>query len=355
MNNNNGFGSPIRTYKKQPQQNPLRTAAVLIMTAVLIAFVVIFIMSLSGTGMFADKKDDGKPDTDPPVSSTPEDSGKEDPDNTTDGTTEDPTAIKFTFVNKSASDLSYGFLQLINKDNLYGFKEESLLETLYGNKSSESYQISSSELKLKYNVIEALNDMMDDFYAETEYKYINVNAAYRTFDEQAALHEKNPTGAVPAGASDYHSGATLGLSGYNPDTQKSVNISNASETEWLKNNAHKYGFIFRSPSDKKDIVGYSLSWQLRYVGVPHAEYMYKNDLCLEEYLEVVAKDHKYGGSHLTLACSDGNTYEVYYVSAPDEGSIKLPVPESRPYTISGDNVGGFIVTMTVEEGTASEA
>ena len=70
--NNNGFGNgPIRKYKKRgPSGDTFRTIAVLLMTAVIIAFVVVFIMSLTGTGMFADKKEDV-----PPVSSTEESSG----------------------------------------------------------------------------------------------------------------------------------------------------------------------------------------------------------------------------------------------------------------------------------------
>ncbi|MBQ7779118.1 MAG: endonuclease/exonuclease/phosphatase family protein [Clostridia bacterium] len=71
MNNGNGFGSaPIRNYKKPNQPNWLRTTLVLVMTAILIVFVVIFIMSVTGTGLFADRKGGGKPDIDPPVSST---------------------------------------------------------------------------------------------------------------------------------------------------------------------------------------------------------------------------------------------------------------------------------------------
>ena len=56
MNKNNFTSSPIRTYKKQNKPNPMRTLLVLLMTAIIIAAVVIFIMSLTGTGLFSDKK-----------------------------------------------------------------------------------------------------------------------------------------------------------------------------------------------------------------------------------------------------------------------------------------------------------
>ncbi len=352
MNNGNGFGSaPIRSYKNQNQPNPLRTALVLLMTAVLIAFVVIFIMSITGTGLFADKKGGDKPGTTTPAITTD--------GNTTDGggeteppvSTEDPNALKLTYINKDREGLQLGLLQLINEQYLYGFKEEGIRSTLYENRPTyKSYQISKSTHELKYDAIVALNQMMDDFYLVTGYTYLNINKAYYDFDSQKALFDKGQTD-TPAGASDWHSGATFRFTGYNPDTGKTVNITTATEPQWLKEHAHEYGFIFRAPTNKQSIVGYSEPWQLRYVGMPHAEYMYKNNLCLEEYLNKLALDFNGTSNAYTLKSIDGNTYQVYYVEAPTEGALRLPVPENRPYTVSGDNMNGYIVTITLETGT----
>ncbi len=353
MNNGNGFGSaPIRSYKNKNLPNPLRTALVMIATAILIAFVVIFIMSVTGTGLFADKKGGGKPDIDPPVSST-------DGDTTTDGngqtdppqSTEDPNALKLTYKNTDRSGLQIGLLQLINEQYLYGFKEEGVRATLYENRPTyKSYQISKSTHELKYEAIVALNQMMDDFYLVTGYTYLNVNKAYYDFDSQKDLFDRKLTD-TPAGASDWHSGATFRFNGYNPETKQTVNITTATEPQWLKEHAHEYGFIFRAPNNKKSIVGYAEPWQLRYVGMPHAEYMYKNNLCLEEYLTKLSTDFIGTTNAYTLECADGNTYMVYYTEAPVEGELRLPVPENRPYTVSGDNMNGFIVTVTLKTGT----
>ena len=45
---------------------------------------------------------------------------------------------------------------------------------------------------------------------------------------------------------------------------------------------------------------------------------------------------------------DGVTYEIYYVpAATGEGATtSVPVPTDMPYTISGNNYDGFIVTIT---------
>jgi len=53
---------------------------------------------------------------------------------------------------------------------------------------------------------------------------------------------------------------------------------------WIKNNAHKYGFIIRYPKGKEDITGFNYEpWHLRYVG-DVATYLYDNSLTLEEYV-----------------------------------------------------------------------
>lgn len=346
--NNNGFGGdPIRKYKgKGPSGNLFRTIAVLVMTAVIIAFVVIFIMSLTGTGMFADKKEDV-----PPQSSSEETSSSESTDSQPPESSEDPNLIKYQFVDKNPQDLGVGLLQLINKEYLYDFyqSEIGIHENLY--KASSYFEVNNSGFVLKYTAFNALDLMAKAFYESCEGKYkLLIMEAYRDFDTQKGYNDSNPTGAVPPGASDYHSGATVQIKLWDTAERKVVDPSNVSEARWLKLNAHKYGFIFRAPAEKKPIVGYSINWQLRYVGAPHAEYMYDNSLCLEEYLTKLRTTYGYSENHLTVNSSDGNTYEVYYVAGGTEGTLRLPVPENRPYSWSGDNVGGYIVTVTAEKG-----
>lgn len=57
---------------------------------------------------------------------------------------------------------------------------------------------------------------------------------------------------------------------------------------WLQQNAHQYGFIQRYPSGKESITKYNVNdFHYRYVGKEHATYMYENNLCLEEYVEML--------------------------------------------------------------------
>lgn len=61
------------------------------------------------------------------------------------------------------------------------------------------------------------------------------------------------------------------------------------EFQWLAENAWKYGFILRYPSDKSEKTGIAYEpWHFRFVGKEAAAEMHDLGLCLEEYLESLA-------------------------------------------------------------------
>lgn len=126
--------------------------------------------------------------------------------------------------------------------------------------------------------------------------------------------------------------------------------------EWLKNNAYKYGFVQRYPEGKEEITGKSnYTHCYRYVGISHATYMYKNGLCLEEYVEMLESEKPTVSSPMTVKTSNG-TYAIYYYKSGD-GSTEISVPASSvnpdgsdkyPYTVSATNYGGIIVTVKIK-------
>ena len=358
MDKDSNAYEPIRRYRRKKQPVALKAGMTVLLSVVVLVGAVIFVMSLTGTGLFRDSENKGNV---PPVSTDSDTQSDSEGSDTladtsgTDSSTPDtlPSGeISYKYIDKNTSEIGAGDLVLIDKDHIYKFPSMTL-DTLYGNMSS-SYQISNSSLSLKLSAINALNKMMDAFAAETGFTNAIVTSAYRSFDTQNGLYESYPNSAAMPGCSDYHTGVTFMLEGYIDDASGIFSLSNRQEGSWLKGNAAKYGFIFRFPSEKKSITGYNLPWQLRYVGVPHATYMLENDLCLEEYLALLAESYRYSDTHLTVNCADGMTYEIFYVEGADEGIVKLPVPSNRDYTVSGDNIGGFIVAVTVGE-TSVEA
>lgn len=57
---------------------------------------------------------------------------------------------------------------------------------------------------------------------------------------------------------------------------------------WLRDNAHRYGFIIRYPKGKEGITGYTYEpWHIRYINVEVATEIYNRQITLEEYLGVV--------------------------------------------------------------------
>ncbi len=349
MNDHNRSNQPIRRYGRRKGYNSTRTILVLAMTVILLVGVVVFIMSLTGTGLFADRESPDLPSGDGTTTAETEEIPKG-----TDGVTEEPPAeteeppvslpedeVSYRFLPLAAEKIGEGDLVLIDSANIYKFPKTDLTE-IYG-KKTVSYGLSNSSLMLKASVIVELNKMMDAFYAATGYTEAMISYAYRSFDYQKGLYERNPNTAALPGCSDYHSGATFMLQGYDGETV--YYLTNRSEAAWVKENAHKYGFTFRYPTGKKDVTGYEIPWQMRYVGIPHATYMYEKFLCLEEYLTFLADNHRYGQKPLTVECADGVVYEIYYVQGASEGVVQVPVPENRDYTVSGDNKNGFIVTV----------
>ena len=90
---------------------------------------------------------------------------------------------------------------------------------------------------------------------------------------------------APPGTSDHQTGLGVDI------TDKYYSSLDASQMnseflDWLADNCAQYGFILRYPSLRKTITGWDEPWHFRYVGVEAAEYIMKNNLCLEQFVEM---------------------------------------------------------------------
>lgn len=367
--NGSGYGrdnEPIRRYRRRSRPSGTRNGIIILLSALVLVGVIVFIMSVTGTGLFRDPtattgkpgQTSGSKEIDPGTG-TGSDVQTTDPAVTTDPGT-DPGTVKYRFVEKNASESGDGLLVLIDKDHIYKFPKNVTLENISDSINRQFCQLGTAhtwkledgteqreELALRPEVISALNSMMEAYVAETGFDKAIITDAYRSFDFQQALN-RNSSAAAGPGYSDYHSGATFYIEAYVDGGIYSLSSLSQAKSSWLKEHMAEYGFIERSPSAKKSVVGYAIPWQLRYVGVPHAMYMKENNLCLEEYLNLLAEKHTYSGEHLSVTTSDG-VYEIFCVTAADGGIVKLPIPENREYTVSGDNMNGFIVTVKVSD------
>lgn len=96
--------------------------------------------------------------------------------------------------------------------------------------------------------------------------------------------EEALTYAAKPGFSEHQTGFALDVFVPGETTETFQNTFAAS---WLAEHAHEFGFILRYPPGKENLTGYSYeAWHFRYVGCEAANYIYENNLTLEEYWAV---------------------------------------------------------------------
>ena len=128
-------------------------------------------------------------------------------------------------------------------------------------------------------------------------------STYRTLAFQASIYGVNSF-AAPPGESEHHSGlcADIKVKGF---AQRRFIMSKTGK--WVAKNAHRYGFIIRYPLWAQKKTGQTYEpWHLRYVGIPHAEIIYRSKITLEDYLTHLQPDTYYRfGDYIITRRSDG--------------------------------------------------
>ncbi len=282
-------------------------------------------------------------------------------------TTDDPNKGTTLPWNSAYTDFSYpnssinvGDLILVNAQNKYTLTDSlnsKNLTNLYGYEGHGSYYvIPDSSTKIRSSVLQHLTQMIYDLVDENadtlgtskESDQLYITGAYRNTELQTTLNTNNPTVYPEApGYSEHHTGLAVD---FKVMSNKATVSMRDTEYEWLEENCTKYGFVFRYDGSKASLTGIADEpYHLRYVGVPHATYMNEYTLCLEEYLEKLRTEHSYDKTPLEITAGE-KEYLVYYVAANTaEGatftSIPVPPTSEGTYSISGDNMNGFIVTV----------
>lgn len=115
-------------------------------------------------------------------------------------------------------------------------------------------------------------------------------STYRSYEYQEKLYNNYvldkgfyyaDMASARAGHSEHQTGLAVDVANESLDYD---NFESTKEFDWMKKNAHKYGFILRYPKGKFHITGFKYEpWHYRYVGIDIATYIYKNKLTLEEY------------------------------------------------------------------------
>lgn len=255
-------------------------------------------------------------------------------------------------VARTAGDLSQGDLIIVNEENAY-MEEPQGLVTVASAKTGD-YMAKNYDIQLRDYVMPYLNEMMADFRSATGIGNVVILSSYRSVEYQKGLYEQDllRTGrdysdsVTKPGHSEHHTGLTFDLAYVAADGSWPF-YDGHGDYGWINENSWKYGFIIRYPEGKQDVTGIIPEpWHFRFVGRAHAEMITRSGLCYEEYLEMM-HGHTVGDPY--VFSGESGSWEAYYVPYTD-GTLEVPVPKERPYTISGTNEGGFIVTVDMSGG-----
>ncbi|MBQ6212451.1 MAG: M15 family metallopeptidase [Ruminococcus sp.] len=263
----------------------------------------------------------------------------------------DPNQIIYESRSVDTKDKFRGDLILVNEDHEYFGGDEDLVSIIEMNSENERtcFTAVDSTYTILRQVYEPMAQMIQDFSDQYNNDRLIIYGSYRTKEFQQQLYDDDvaqsedgtSTKVAKAGFSEHESGLAFDFT-----EADNYDYDGTGDYAWINANCYKYGFIVRYTKSKEKITKIQDEpWHFRYVGIPHAYYMDSNDLCLEEYIDLIRK-HPYDGEHLEFKDDKDTEYEVYFV-ASDDGAEKttVPVPNGVRYEISGNNVDGFIVTV----------
>lgn len=146
--------------------------------------------------------------------------------------------------------------------------------------------------QLRTPAADSLNQMFDS--AEEDGIILHARSGYRSYGTQEIQYnsyvEANGEEAAsrfsaPAGASEHQTGLAMDVTSESVGYELLASFGETAEGEWVRENAHIYGFIIRYHDGKEEITGYMYEpWHLRYVGKQLAHDIYESGLTYEEYI-----------------------------------------------------------------------
>ncbi len=302
--------------------------------------------------------------------------GQDSLENTTVSTpgaeTDDAGLLLYDTVAVQNSTMKEGQLVLVNYNYAYEGIDDVTLKNAY-NERTGKIKVSSTTLGMEPEAFDALEELVSGLVADTGCDDLLLYSGHRTLADQQRIWDSNMTNygeeytktyvAVP-GHSEHHTGLACDL-GFYTDEGASIPLVDHEFGTWVWEHCTEYGYILRYPADKADITGIGHEqWHFRYVGLAHAYAVDALGLCYEEYVDALkgyAADTKMLHISAERELTDVNAADIstvsggwltYFVPASEGDTTDIRVPRGDKYAdyeISGNNVDGFIVTITLGE------
>lgn len=139
---------------------------------------------------------------------------------------------------------------------------------------------------------------MVDTYRSFAVSQYNLDRRIGQLMEEGCTEEEARAIAVkwiaPPGQSEHNTGLALDVVSVEYRQANALLDHNFEEDplfQWLIDNCADYGFVLRYPKDKEEITGITYEpWHYRYVGREAARYIMDNQLCLEEFWEMLPEE-----------------------------------------------------------------
>ena len=250
-------------------------------------------------------------------------------------------------VSIKSSSVNSGSLLLIGKDNQITNREKFPARSeLIGNtalqkelgltrvKGTGDYKLPHSNHFLNAEAVEYFYEMMEAFVQQTECVDIFLRNAYYCDYSEEAPH-----------ANIHATGYAIDLQIMTDNGQYSLK-SNSEFYKWFIDNCAIYGFIYVGDTQNSNTSpGYST---FRFVGTAHAGCMKIYDMSLGEYLSYIS--NRTAESCLRITDEFEVEWWIYYVRATAAENTEVTVfGDESCYEISGDNLGGFVVTINASK------
>ena len=259
---------------------------------------------------------------------------------------------------KNSNDASV-FLRIINRENPITQQEVDGITglvpltdpTYVASERKDLYILEEAKAALEALIVGSIN--------EDSSLDLTVASAYRSFDTQSGsfyywvnkrVNEESMTydeayeytagrTAIP-GCSEHHNGYTVDVI-----TLGSV-LDESSQYEpyvqWIKENAHKYGFTVRYPRGTEEYTQIALyePWHIRYVGCPTAYYLYSEGLCMEQFYRELLNEKYIGFEY------DNEKY-CYIYSKTDNIYIDESIMDIVQYSTIASGVDGYVLLCKI--------
>lgn len=235
---------------------------------------------------------------------------------------------------RNGDSLGNGHLVIVNEDHPYNgtpVNTEGVYLFLFDPAKTQIMYASTTNMEAEAETLTQFNKMAVDFVSKTNMRTLMVSGLIPE-DDGAKYNEASAGTSVDLMLYDSYAGT---FSEFSP----------VGEYSWIAENCAEYGFVLRGQN------------RLRFVGKPAAQYMKAANIDLEGFVDSVSS-YSFE-SPLFYTDDEFEEYAIYYVPMSDGTTTNIPVPlreddSEYSYTISGNNINGFIVIVDLSDNSSFE-